>query len=72
MSTLKQVQALHIVVKKQPWRNRLVSTTADLFVDFLFPSFMLEITDSNGKIRLCELRPPLMLDGAGVRVGVTY
>ena len=56
MSTLKQVQALHIVVKKQPLRNRLVSTTAaDLDVvdfDFFVPSFMLEITHSNGKLYL--------------------
>ena len=56
MSTLKQVQALHIVVKKQPLRNRLVSTTAaDLDVvdfDFFVPSFMLEITLSNGKLYL--------------------
>ena len=55
MSTLKQVQALHIVVKKQPLRNRLVSTTAaDLDVvdfDFFVPSFMLEITLSN--VKLC-------------------
>lgn len=29
-STLKQVQALHIDVQKQPLRNRLVSTNTDL------------------------------------------
>ena len=42
MSTLKQVHALHIVEQKQPLRNRLVSTSADFFVDFL-SSFMLQI-----------------------------
>ena len=57
MSTLKQVQALHIVVKEQPLRNRLVSTTAAADLDdFFVPSFMLEITHSNGKTL-----PPLKL-----------
>jgi hypothetical protein len=31
-STLKQVQALHILVQKQPLRNRFVSTKTDFLV----------------------------------------
>ena len=33
ISTLKQVQALHILVQKQPLRNRFVSTKTDFLVE---------------------------------------